>query len=60
MINMEHIIRIIDRDLDRQIKEAGEFMNKYNDLKTENEKLKAENKMLRDDLFELSKEQFKK
>lgn len=57
---MEHILRIIDKDLDRRIKEAAEFIDKYNDLKKENEKLKAENKMLRNDLFELSKEQFKK
>lgn len=57
---MEHILRIIDKDLDRRIKETAEFIDKYNDLKKENEKLKAENKMLRNDLFELSKEQFKK
>lgn len=57
---MEHILRIIDKDLDRRIKETAEFIDKYNDVKKENEKLKAENKMLRNDLFELSKEQFKK
>ena len=58
-MKFENILELVENELIRRKERAKEFYGMYCKLEKENKKLQEENKMLRDDLAELSK-QFKK
>ena len=57
---MKHILEILDREIERREQDAKVFYKQYNELRKDYNDLVKENEILRNDLFELSKEHFKK
>lgn len=57
---MKHILEILNREIERREQDAKVFYKQYNELRKDYNDLVKENEILRNDLFELSKEHFKK
>lgn len=57
---MKHILEILNNEIARREKDAQLFYKQYNELRKDYNDLVKENEILRNDLFELSKEHFKK
>jgi hypothetical protein len=57
---MKHVLKVLNKYIESNVNELKRKDAKIKELWNENFELKAENKMLRDELFELSKEHFKK
>ena len=57
---MLKILEVLNKELEEREINAKKFFRQYNDLRKDLDKLMVENKMLRKDLEELSKEHFKK
>lgn len=57
---MKHILEILNNEIARREKDAQLFYKQYNELRKDYNDLVKENETLRNDLFELSKEHFKK
>jgi len=57
---MKHILEILNNEIERREKDAQLFYKQYNELRKDYNDLVKENETLRNDLFELSKEHFKK
>ena len=57
---MKHILEILNNEIARREKDAQLFYKQYNELRRDYNDLVKENETLRNDLFELSKEHFKK
>jgi hypothetical protein len=58
-MNFINILEVLEQELERRIERSKENYRLFCEQERINKKLQAENKMLRDDLTELSK-QFKK
>lgn len=58
-MNFINILEVLEQELERRIERSKENYRLFCEQERINKKLQAENKMLRDDLAELSK-QFKK
>jgi hypothetical protein len=54
------ILKVLESELEERKERAKEFYELFEKTKDENIRLRNENEMLRNDLFELSKEHFKK
>jgi len=57
---MKYILEILNNEIARREKDAQLFYKQYNELRKDYNDLVTENEILRNDLFELSKEHFKK
>jgi len=57
---MEYILKVLNKELEKREKRAKENFERLCNLEKEIERLHQENIILRKDLFELSKEHFKK
>lgn len=57
---MKHVLKVLNRYIGSTVDELRRKDSKIKELWNDNCKLKEEIKMLRDDLAELSREQFKK
>ena len=57
---MENVLQVLDKFIERKVSELKTKDQRISDLWTRNTELVEENKMLRNELFELSKEYFKK
>jgi hypothetical protein len=56
---MKNILEILDKEIERREQDAKVFYKQYNELRKDYNDLVKENEILRNDLFELSKEHFK-
>ena len=59
-MKMQYILKVLNKELGEREKRAVEWYGNYQKLYEDYHKLKAENEILRKDLFELSREHFKK
>jgi len=57
---MEYILKVLNKELEKREKRAKENFERLCNLEKEIERLHQENIILRKDLFELSREHFKK
>jgi hypothetical protein len=56
----KNILEVLEAELERRVERSKDNYRLFCEQERINKKLQAENKMLRDELFELSKEHFKK
>lgn len=57
---MKHVLKVLNEELKQREIRANEWYDRYQKLYEDYHNLKKENEILRNDLFELSKEHFKK
>ena len=57
---MKHVLKVLNKELKERKIRAHEWYDKYQKLYEDYHDLKKENEILKNDLFELSQEYFKK